>query len=116
MKVTFKQLETGLLNYMDREIIGQMDGLRKWGAMGAAAIFTAKGEALAAKLADSAIVQQLELVDGDGMIDLDTIKNALVQSAEKTGSVTQDIPIIGRVMFDRTDIEKAYQTIMEARG
>ena len=111
MKVTFSQVELGLITYIDREIAGKVDGLKKLFVVGAEALVAGKFESIAAPLLQHKLAKELGIVDDQKMIDLDALKTALTSAIDKTGPVTQDIPFLGPVTFKREDVDMLYNLI-----
>ena len=58
------------------------------------------------------VVKMLEVIDENGMIDIDTIYTELRKQAEK-GSATFDAPMIGTITLTKDDVDKLYRLIKE---
>ena len=114
MKVSVSQVEHGLLRYIDEEFVQKMDGLTKWIVMGAVELVTAKAEHIAETIINHPMVKAVELVDDNGMIDLDMLYESMMKAANKTGAVVEHFPLIGAVTFTHDDIEKLRKRIMQA--
>lgn len=109
MKKSFAQIEQAVILYAKKEWLDKLQGLNKWLLLGATGIATVKAEQIANQLLKSPLAAAV--VDDDGLIDIDMVYQQMIAAAEEAGPVTQDIPIIGQVKFDRSDIEKLYNMI-----
>ena len=109
MKKSFAQVEQAIIMYAKNEWLDKLQGLNKWLLLGATGIAVAKAEQIADAIMHSPLARAV--VDDDGMIDVDMIYQQMIAAAETTGPVTQNIPMIGAVKFDRSDIEKLYTMI-----
>ena len=114
MKVSVSQIERGLLQYIDEEFVQKMEGLTKWLIIGAVEVGTAKAQHIANTIVHHPMVKAVDLVDENGMIDLDMLYEAMMRAANKTGAVVQNFPLIGAVTFTHDDIEKLRNRIMQA--
>lgn len=109
MKKSIAQIEQAIITYANNEWLDKLQGLNKWLFLGAAGIATAKAEQISDSLLKSPMASIL--ADEEGLIDVDMLYKQLFDAAEKTGPVTQDLPILGTVKFDKADIEKLYNLI-----
>ena len=102
--VTLEQIQEGLGNYVESELVAKVPGLRKWAL---------------ALVATPAILQVRTLAEGnkemlmkagymseDGMIDIDRLCRELKEVAHREGEVTEHIPMLGTFRFSETDIDK----------
>ena len=108
--VTKEQLINGIQKYIDDELISKISGLSKWVlALGLGAYLPQVTKMLDDNhsiLVDAGYMQE------DGMICIDKIYNDIMQTARKTGSVTQHIPLVGDVTFTETDLTSMYHHII----
>lgn len=114
MKASIGQIKCGVLGYVEDELIGKAPGLAQWALIAGAAIVAPKAEALAAGALQSPTARTLELVDQEGLVDLDKLKAALDKAAQKTGAVVQQVPLLGSVTFTQQDIQSVYERIARA--
>ena len=112
MKKNFAQVQAGVLDYIDREFVSNLDGLRKWAVLSAVSLYTGKSAAMSEQLLNHPVAKMMGIVDEQGMIDVDALHAAMVQAAEKTGTVSQYIPVLGNVTFTRSDVDTLYNCIM----
>lgn len=108
--VTKEQFINGVQRYIDDELISKISGLSKWAlALGLGAYLPQVNKMLDDNhnmLVGAGYMQE------DGMICIDKVYNDIMQIARKTGSVTQNIPLIGDVTFTETDLTSMYHHII----
>ena len=111
--VHYSKVIQGMVNYIDSDIIAQMNGsMRGWGIGIVTGLAAKRAEQLFGVLRNNPIVTALGLVDGE-MIDIDAIYSEALRMAQK-GSATVSIPILGTVTFKTEDIESVYRHIKGA--
>ena len=72
-----------------------------------------QADKLLENLKKSQLAQMVEVVDTDGSIDLDTIRDMLKAQIERQGSMTiENVPILKKLVFKAEDVDKAYEFIM----
>lgn len=115
--VSVERIERGIAAYMDRELLPSLpvDGGKKV-LMGVGASVLLKGymQKLEA-LKDNEIAAGAGIVDSEGNVDLETIRQELMRRTPDEGmSFHISIPFIGAVdlKFHRSDIDKMYAYIM----
>ena len=112
MKKSYAQAQAGVVNYMQHEFCDKLQGIDKALMIGATLLLTQKWRTLADKLLNNSIVKSLDLVDADGMIDIDLLRDTALQTFDKMGgSGTQVMPIVGTTTFTREDVDKVYREI-----
>lgn len=114
MRASVSQIKNGVLSYIDAELIGKVPGIQQWVLIAAVNVISNKADAVMAKLIQHPLVKQLELVDENGLVDVDCLKSGLDEAANKTGAVVQYIPLIGSVTFNKSDIQSLYEHIGRA--
>lgn len=103
MQVTQQQLMEGLARYVDGEFVGKMQGLRKWAvALASAPLVLEAGNQIEK---NKAMLVSAGYLTEDGMVDVDRLYSDAMAIAQKTGSVTEHIPMVGDVTFSASDIE-----------
>lgn len=112
--ITFAQFESGIITYIENEIIKKITDWRKWLIGGAVALGMGKFEGMYAQIKENPIIKSLGVIDDQGLIDIDSLYNAAKQTAQATGSVTQTLPILGATTFTVDDIDSLYRYILEA--
>lgn len=109
MKVTMQQISEGVARYIDSELVPKVPGIRKW-MLGVAGAF-------AGKIVENAMRDYSSLLSGagiigeDGMVDLDKFMPSFKSQANKSGPVTEHLPMLGDITFDSSDVDKLYSYI-----
>lgn len=115
--VSINQIEHGIGRWVDAELMpliptgGQYDNLKRIGVAAGAVYLIRKGKAALTSLQGSAFLKALGAIDENGTIDLDGIKEVLVEKIPETG-LKVSVPIINEMTFYRKDIESIYSYIM----
>lgn len=105
------QVKTGLAKYIDHEITAKMTGWQKWvfGAMAGVALNNATG--IFEQLKNLPLVKMLGVVDENDNIDVDTLYHQFKEQAHR-GSVTFDVPMLGTMTLNESDVDKMYNFIV----
>lgn len=110
--VTLNHVQNGLIRYIDNDLLPMITGWKKWAFGAVASITMSNMTEIFNKLKTNDFVRLLGLIDGDDMIDIDKLYKALYEQAQK-GAVTFDLPVVGALTINKTDIEKLYRYIKE---
>lgn len=107
----YKNVMHGLANYIDHELVPKMTGLNKWVFGTGAGIALDKAEKLFHSIKDYELLHTLELIE-DEKINVTCIYHKLIEQAEK-GPIHIEIPMLGTITLDKTDVEKVYRHIID---
>lgn len=110
--VTVKQVQSGIVRYVDSDLLPHLDGMKKIGLGIYMGLASENIGAAIQKYKDHPAVAMLNVVTGDGMVDIDKVYAVAKPMFEQKQSI--DLPLIGRVTFDGDDVEKLYRYISEA--
>lgn len=102
MKLT--DIELGVIDYIHQEIAAKATGLTKFLIYTGSFLGAAKGEKLIAQYLP--ILQQMDLIDEEGDIDIEALYNAAKQGIKQSGSFEYK-----GIIFDEKDIDKLYNYI-----
>lgn len=111
---TLAQVKTGAAAYIEQEIISKIGGWQKWVAGAAVSMALNRADAIFEALRQNPAVQLLGIVDGDGNIDLDALYAEFKKQAQR-GSVAFDVPMIGKLTLNESDVDKIYNSIKVVR-
>lgn len=111
--VTIDQAMRGLARYADNEIIPHLPTGKGIGAGIALALIMDGGKSRILALREHPVVQMMGVMDADGNIDLDRLYNAARPRVDGQ-KLPVNIPIIGELRFDVSDLDKLYRYIQEA--
>ena len=107
--VTIQQAQQGISRFIDNEVLPHMTGIKKIGLGMYSALALQNAAGALEKLKTNPAIAMLNVIDDNGMIDIDALYNVAVPMfAEKQ---TFDLPVIGSVTFDRNDVEKLFRYI-----
>lgn len=111
--VSIDKIEKGVANYLDGELMPQLQGnsLEKVLVGTAASLAIRRSGTIVAGYKDNKMVQMLGIMDGNGNVDVDVLADELKKNIPKEG-VKVDIPIIGTMTFHKDDVDKLYEYIM----
>ena len=107
----YKEVIEGLVKFVDHELVPKMTGLNKWLFGTGAGIVASKGEHVFNALKDIELLEILEIIE-DEKINVECIYRELIRQADK-GHVEIEIPMVGTIKLDRSDVDKMYRYIME---
>lgn len=100
------QVMNGLKSYVEAEVMGSLPTSGKWVVGTIAALATMKAHEIIEELEENQFATMLGIIDENGNIEVDDFMEALRESAMKYGKLSIDIPLIGRMTFSQTDIDK----------
>lgn len=103
--VSIDRITAGIGRYLDREILPQLPQVKAIALGTAAALYLRQAPSLIAKIPAS-----MGIVDGS-MIDIDAVRECAIGRIQEPVSI--DIPLVGRMTFDQTEIDKLYRYIMD---
>jgi hypothetical protein len=106
----YEHVLKALVRFIDEEILTKMDGLQRWVLGTGAGIAANKGAKIFHSLKDHSLLKALDLVEDDD-INVDLIYEELIKQAS-TSPITIDIPMVGLIKLNRSDVEKLYQMII----
>lgn len=105
--VTTNQIAIGSSNYIENEILPQIPKVKAIGLSTVVALYMRKLPEIMKKVPKS-----LELVDDSGMVDIDSVRDVLREKI--SGEVPIDIPLIGTITIDQTEVDKLYNYIVRS--
>lgn len=109
--MTLNQLKTAASTYIDREFIPKINGINKWVIGIGAGAYLAQLDGVVNNNKD--MLEKLGVLLPDGTIDIETAYRLIKDQAIKQGKVTQNIPMIGDVIFSVDDVETFYRICKE---
>lgn len=108
--VTYEQFLNGLAKFIDTEIVPKMSGFKKLAFGVGSGIALKKGDNIFALIKDNELVHALDILDVNNNINIDMLKQEI---DSKMGNERYDIeiPMIGVISLDKTDLNKIYTLI-----
>lgn len=110
--VTIDQVKSGISAYIDAEILPRIDGYKRYGLLVYMSLLMDNFNNTVVDLLKIPAVSVLGIVDADGRVDIDRLHNAAYQSMRDNVDIT--IPIVGRFIFSRSDVDKLCEMIKKA--
>lgn len=111
--VTMQAAKNGLVKYIDNDILPHLTGLKKVGLGVYTALAANNIIGLMEKYKDHPAVSVLDVIDENGNIDIDKLYNVTAPMFANGEKHMINIPMIGDMTVDRTDLEKLYRYIKE---
>ena len=111
---TMEQVKTGLMKYIDVDVLPHLNGFKKVGLGVYAALAADNAAQMAMQYKNHPAVAVLNIVDENGNVDIDRLYNTAIPLFSNGQKQSINIPLIGEYLFDRGDIEKIYRYIKEA--
>lgn len=106
----YGQVINGIAKYIDEEIVGKIEGWKKWVVGSAAGIALSNSADIFNQLKNSEYIKMLNLVDKDGKIDVDKIYKEMKKQAKKS-AITFNVPVLGALTLNEQDVDKIYEMI-----
>lgn len=110
--VSIEQVKSGLIKYIDSDIMPHLTGLRKVGLGVYVALASDKAVDMAMQYRDHPAVAVLDVIDDAGNVDIDRLYQAVIPMVQSGEKIPVEIPLIGEVRMDRNDVEKLYRYIV----
>jgi hypothetical protein len=80
---------------------------------GAVSIYLKQGEKIIDTLTSNPIISTLGVVNNNGMVDIDTLKDVLKSQIQKAGFMRLTLPIVGNIDFTTEDVDLLHKLILE---
>lgn len=111
--VTIGQIEKGVASYLDAELMPNFpnDGIQKVLAGTVIGLAIRKSGSIIQSFSDNQYVKMLGIMDDEGNVDLDLLKDEFKKNISENGFVL-DIPMFGTMTFHKADVDKLYKHIM----
>lgn len=113
MKVNIGQIQIGTAAYIDEEILSKISDWRRWVLGAGSSLYLAKVADIFAELKKQPYIAVLGVIDENDMVDLDALYNEFKKQATH-GPITFEIPMIGPITLNETDVDKIYTAISRA--
>lgn len=116
MKVSFENVELGVADYIDREFLSQYpdDSLQKV-LLGAGISLVLKQKLQEARaMLETDIAKNTGIVDEDGMIDVDLLRDTLKAQMTDKG-IHYENRLVGSITFHKEDVDTLYKFLTVIR-
>lgn len=113
--VSMEQFKHGAINYIEAELLPLMTGWKRIAAATYVALAADNVEQRLMGLKDHPMISFIEIFDEHGMIDVDKLHKALYTQMQAGGNITIQIPMLGELNFDKSDVDKLMQHVKGVR-
>lgn len=116
MKATIQQIESGIANYLDIELLSKMEKSSLEKVLVGVAISIAMrnfSKELSVYL-QSPIIKTFGIADENG-IDIDLLRDALKENIDDGGFKVPDLPLVGTLTFKKSDVDSLYNYITASK-
>lgn len=111
---SINQIRNGVMKYVEYDMLPGQTGLLRVMIKGIANLYAGKAETIIQELGQNKAIEMLHVIDGE-MVDIERLYDAF--APEITGIMEIPLPAILKeraITFDREEIDKLYNRIMEA--
>ena len=109
--VTMQQVKTGLVKYIDTDVLPHLTGVKLIGLGVYTALAADNLVNVLNQYKEHPAVSVLQIIDKDGNVDIDKLYQAMAPQFANGEKQTISIPLIGDMTVDRSDLEKLYRYI-----
>ena len=107
----FDKVIKGIINYIDNEILIKIDGWQKWVVGAGAGMLMSNATEIFNNLKTNEFIKLLNIIDeNNNTIDISRLYGEIRKQAQK-GPVDLNIPMIGTITLNETDVDKIYNYI-----
>ena len=107
----YKEVIRGIVKFIDDDLLPKMHGLNRWLFGTGAGIMASKSEKLFEEFKHKPLIKTLDLINDEGMVDVVCVYKELLRQADH-GPVNIEVPMLGTITLDKSDVEKMYRYIM----
>lgn len=111
--VSMDKVKRGIARYVDEEFINKINGWQKWVFGAGFAMFLENFAANMQRAKENPMVKSLGLIDDMNNVAVDRMRQQLKVQAQK-GPITFEIPMLGSITLNESDVDKLYNLIMQA--
>lgn len=109
----YNKVINGIVKYIDREIVPNMNEWQEVVARIAMSRFVNNSNVLKDSLTHNSFVRTFAIIDETGNVDVEGLANDLKEQIRKKGKIEFTLPIFGTFKFVESDIDKLRMIIME---
>ena len=105
MKVKFENIIEGINRYLDKEIYINLNDLQELTARFVLGRINQNTEMIKKAFMDNGFIKTFDLIDSDGMVDIDLIMREIKKEIEQKGKLQVEVPLIGKLTFIPADVD-----------
>lgn len=103
--VSSEQIIKGLARYADAEVLPHLSTSGKWIAGTAVAMALKNASGAINALQTNEALKMIGALNSDGLFNVDDIAASLRETADRYGKLVIDIPIVGTMTFNGSDVD-----------
>ena len=107
---TLAQVKAGVAAYIEQEIISKIGGWQKWVAGAVVSMALNRADGIFDALKDNPAIKLLGIIDDSGNIDIEALYAEFKRQAQR-GPISFDVPMIGKLTLNESDVDKIYANI-----
>lgn len=111
MKYEFEKVIDGILAYMNEEIYPRMNEWQNFVARTLVGRMLNSQEYIKHSLINNGFIRTLNIIDSEGMIDVDSLLNDIKNEMHKCENLSLNIPMFGKLTFKASDVDVLHQHI-----
>lgn len=111
--VSIDQVQRGVAQFVERELLPKMQGKDKWIVTGITTLGLSKLPSLLQTAQGNDVIKVLGIVGEDGYLDMESIIEAVRPAMRATPAIIQ-IPMGGTVKITEADVDMLYQYIIQS--
>ena len=113
MKIEFEKVMSGISRYMDAEIYANMNEWQEFLARLAVGRLLGNEENLKDMLVKNGYIRTFNIIDADGMVDVESLADDLRREIGRKGKVSFELPMFGKMTFTPADVDVLYHKIID---
>ena len=106
----YTKVMNGLAEFVDTEILSKIDDWRKWVFGAGVGFYLSQGKEMVEQLKENNLVRKMNLIDKNNKINEDILNKEMKVQAAKS-AIMFDIPTIGPLVINESDLDKIYSII-----
>ena len=109
--VNLAQVQMGIEKYIENEIIAKIVDWRKWVVGAGASMALSRSTDIFNQIKEHPVIKAMHIIDDNDLIDIDKLHTEFAKQAQR-GAVTFDIPLMGALTLNASDVDRLYSYIM----
>lgn len=102
----------GIMEYAHERVMPKMTPGRQFVAGTVIGLAASRVDAIMKTLAKNEMVKAFGLITENGMVDIDAVYEAAMMQIRKQQTLPVDVPMLGRMTFDESDLSELYRYIV----
>ena len=109
--VEMARIRDGMIAYATERVLPKLTPGRQFVAGAAMGLVAARADALMQELTKNELIKASGLVTENGMVDVDAVYEAALTQMRRQGTLPVEIPMIGHMTFNESDLTELYRYI-----